>query len=251
MKIKILQWNIWFQERAENILKLIKEINPDIICCQEVTSGSNFNDKRDVSKFIANELGYNYYYSIAHKYEYPLTPKGESNFGGNAIFSKFPMFDEMDFAIVNPEDSSDFPYEKRTCAVSKIKLTGEKFLTIATTHASYNNKFIENEEKIEEIKKLVDFFDKNKSNFVFMGDLNIGPNSKSINLIENSLKHCGPDYSTHTWTTKPFDFMGFKETKLKWRLDYAFASEDVNVISSEVIKTEYSDHLPILLEVEI
>jgi len=37
MKLKILQWNIWFQERAENILKVIKRINPDIICCQEVT----------------------------------------------------------------------------------------------------------------------------------------------------------------------------------------------------------------------
>jgi len=64
MKIKILHWNVWFQERAENILELVKELNPDIICCQETTVGSNFNDKRDVPKFIAEELGYNYNFSF-------------------------------------------------------------------------------------------------------------------------------------------------------------------------------------------
>lgn len=251
MKIKILQWNIWFQERAENILKLIKEINPDIICCQEVTSGSNFNDSRDVAKFIASELGYNYHYSIAHKYEYPITPKGESNFGGNAIFSRFPMFDKEDFPIINPEDSSDFPYERRICAVSKIRISEDKVLTVATAHSSYNNRFIENDEKLEEIGRLVDFFKDNNKSLIFTGDLNIAPESKSIKLIENVLKHCGPDYNEATWTTKPFDFMGFKESELKWRLDYAFASKDVSVVSSKIIKTDYSDHLPILLEVEI
>ena len=251
MRVKILQWNIWFQEKAENIVKLIKRVNPDVICCQEVTSGSKFNGGRDVAKFIANELGYNYYYSIAHKYEYPITPKGESNFGGNAIFSRFSMFDETDFAIVNPEDSNSLPFERRTCAVSKIKLGGGKILTIATTHSSYNNKFVENNDKLEEVKILNDFFEKNKDNFIFTADLNLNPNSKSIKLIEKNLKHCGPDYSKPTWTTKPFDFMGFKEDKLRWRLDYVFASGDVNVISSEILNTDYSDHLPILVEIEV
>lgn len=251
MKIKILQWNIWFQERAENILKLIREINPDIICCQEVTVGSKFNDGRDVAKFISEELGYSYYYSVAHKYEYPITPKGESNFGGNAIFSRFPISNENDFAIVNPEDSSNFPYERRKCVTCKIELSGGKVLNVATAHSSYNNKFVENKEKIEEVKKLVDFFKKNKNNFVFAGDLNIGPDSKSIKLIEKELVHCGPNYSEATWTTKPFSFMGFEETKLKWRLDYVFASKDVGIISSKIIETGYSDHLPILVEVKV
>jgi mRNA deadenylase 3'-5' endonuclease subunit Ccr4 len=40
MKIKVLQWNVWFRERAENLLQIMKKYDPDIICCQEITLGS-------------------------------------------------------------------------------------------------------------------------------------------------------------------------------------------------------------------
>lgn len=251
MRIKILHWNIWYQEKAENIIKVVKQINPDILCFQEVTIGSKFNNKKDVAKFIAKELGYNYNFSEAHKYEFPITPKGESNYGGNAIFSRFPIVKNSNFSIINPQDLSDLPYERRTCAVSEIKINTNKQIKVATSHASYNNKFIENREKIIEIQKLVNFFKQNNKDLIFSADLNITPNSRSVKLIEKVLKHCGPSYEEPTWTTKAFDFMGFKEYKLNWRVDYVFATEDIKVISSNIVKTEYSDHLPIILEIEI
>jgi endonuclease/exonuclease/phosphatase family metal-dependent hydrolase len=34
-------------------------------------------------------------------------------------------------------------------------------------------------------------------------------------------------------------------------LDYIFASKDIKVASSEIVNTDYSDHLPILVELEI
>jgi hypothetical protein len=34
--IKLLHWNILYEEKAENILALVKEIDPDIFCCQEI-----------------------------------------------------------------------------------------------------------------------------------------------------------------------------------------------------------------------
>lgn len=251
MKIRILHWNVWFQEKAENILKEIQKINPDILCLQEITIGSNFNDKKDVGKFLSKRLNYNLNFSNAHKYEYPITPKGESNYGGNAILSRFPIIKNKNFPIINPKDKKHFPYERRTCATSKIKLPNNKEIIIATTHSSYNSKFTENKEKIREIKKLTKFFKKEKRNLIFTGDLNITPNTESIKLIEKYLKNCGPDYKKPSWTTKPFNFMGFEETKLKWRIDYVFASKDINIIDSKIIKTKYSDHLPILTEIEI
>ena len=48
-----------------------------------------------------------------------------------------------------------------------------------------------------------------------------------------------------------FDYKDFKETKLRWRLDYVFASKDIRVIRSKIIKTKFSDHLPILVEFEM
>lgn len=249
MKIRILQWNIWFQENAENILKTIKRIDPDIICCQEATIGSNFNKQKDVPAFISQKLGYNYNFSNSHKYEFPITPKGESNYGGNAIFSRFPIIKNSNFPIINPKDLHG-KYERRTCAVSEIKI-GKKIIKVVTTHSSYNNGFVENKEKIKEIRKIVNFIKKNTKNLIFTGDLNIAPDSKSIGLIQRELVHCGPCYDQPTWTTKPFSFMGFQEKKLKWRLDYIFSTKDIKVVNSKIIKTKYSDHLPILLEIDI
>ena len=250
MKVKILQRNVWFRERAENLLTLIKELNPDIICWQEITIGSWFNDKRDVAQFIAQELGYHYYFSKAHKYEYPFTPLGEVNFWGNAIFSRFPIVESFDFALINSEDIPDYPYERRTCAVAKIQIK-DAVLTVATTHKSYSTAFSEDQDKIDETLKLIELFKNNPKNLIFTGDLNLSPESKSIKMIENELQNCWPDFSQPTWTTKPFSFMGFAEDKLRWRLDYVFASRDIKVLSSEIISTERSDHLPILVKCEI
>ena len=249
MRIKILHWNIWFQERAENILKVVKKINPDICCFQEVTVGSKFNDKRDVAKFIADELKYHYNFSNAHKYEFPITPKGEVNYGGNAIFSRFPIIKSQNFAIINPKDSHKIKYERRTCAVSDIKV-GRKMLKVATTHKSYSGGFKEDKEKINETKKLVGFLKKHPKNLILTGDFNLSPDAKSIKMIGDELKHCGPDYAEPTWTTKPFSFMGFEETKLKWRIDYIFASKNIKILNSKIIKTKFSDHLPIIVEIE-
>lgn len=249
MKVKVLQRNVWFKERAENLVQIMKKYNPDIICCQEVTQGSWFNDKRDVAQFIAQELSYNYFYSRAHKYEYPHTPKWESNFWWNAIFTRFQIKDSFDFALINPDDSQDYPYERRTCAVAKIQ-AWENILTIATAHKSYSSRFSEDEDKIDETKKLINFFKEN-DNIIFTWDLNLTPDTKSIKMIEKELQNCWPDYEQSTWTTKPFSFVWFEETELNWRLDYVFASKNLKVISSEIISTDFSDHLPILVEFDI
>jgi len=68
--------------------------------------------------------------------------------------------------------------------------------------------------------------------------------------LSKHLLHVGPDFKQNTWPTKPFDYHGFKENDLSWRLDYIFATKDVRVKKVEIINTQYSDHLPILLEVE-
>lgn len=97
----------------------------------------------------------------------------------------------------------------------------------------------------------MDFFKNNTNRLIFTGDLNVAPNTESIRQIEKRLVHCGPDYRKPTWTTKPFSYNGFEEDKLRWRLDYAFATKDIKVINSKIIKTKHSDHLPILIEIEI
>ena len=244
MRLKILQWNIWGQEKVENILKLVKKVNSDILCFQELMIGSAYNNKQDVAKIISEKTNFEYNFALAHESD-------DGRILGNGIFSKFRIVKNTNFFIADPKNSNDYSSQGRSCAVSKIKINNKKIITIATTHSSYNNKFIENEAKLNEIKRLVNFFKKNTDRLVFTGDLNVAPNTESIRQIEKYLVHCGPEYQRPTWTTKPFSYKGFEEDKLKWRLDYAFVTKDIKIINSKIIRTKYSDHLPILIEIEV
>src|SRR5207244_425566 len=107
------------------------------------------------------------------------------------------------------------------------------------------------EQKKKEVDNLIEGIKNKKQNYIMMGDLNSLPDSYTISELEKYFVHCGPDYKQNTWTTKPFNYQGFKEDKLRWRVDYVFATKDVKVISSEIIQTNYSDHLPILTTISI
>ena len=83
------------------------------------------------------------------------------------------------------------------------------------------------------------------------GDFNVTENSNLIKNLAHHLQNAGPDYSHKTWTTKPFSYLGFETDKLNYRLDYVFATPDINIVSAKILNTEYSDHLPILIEFKI
>lgn len=244
MNIKILQWNVWYREKVENVIALIQEVDADILCLQELTVGVSSNGGHDVPSAISEATGLECNFAIAHEFK-------DGHVQGNGIFSKFPIAKNSNFFIAKPQGGSDYSSEGRACAVSKVDPGGKKDITIATTHCSYSHKFADSPAKTDEIRKLTEFFASNEERLVFTGDLNLHPDTQGIRMIEGQLDHCGPGYEEPTWTTKPFSYQGFEETQLGWRLDYAFATKDVKIISSKVIETAYSDHLPILLEVEV
>ena len=101
------------------------------------------------------------------------------------------------------------------------------------------------------MERLLDFFEGHRGNFVFPGDLNLGLDSSSLKYIDKYVKNCGPAYDKPTWTTKPFSYNDFEEDEVRWHLEYVFATQDIVVLSSEIIQTNYSDHLPILVEIEV
>ncbi len=82
--MKLLQWNIWYQEDINNILKVVRELNPDIVCLQEVTIGNpGFNRGIDTPVYLAEGLGYYHYYKEALD--------DPNNTLGCAIYSRFPI----------------------------------------------------------------------------------------------------------------------------------------------------------------
>jgi endonuclease/exonuclease/phosphatase family metal-dependent hydrolase len=242
----LLQWNIWFKEDIHNVVQFLKDNPTDIICLQELTKNHPVQSGLDTPAFIAEQLGYNYY----HK-EIPLRDyDGKTILIANGIFSRFPITDSH-FVWIN-ETTGGGGYDDEYRAYVEVTLdVDDKPLHVGTTHMSYTHAFEPTPNKKQETDRLVKELRKHDRNFIFTGDLNAAPDSYTIKAVSSVLQSAGPEFSEKTWTTKPFSYNGFEETELKWRLDYMFTTPDIKVVSSTLLTTDYSDHLPVRVEFEI
>ena len=233
--MQILQWNIWYREDIKNIVEELKRINADVVCIQELSFVGD--DRTSVS--VLNQVYPYIYYEIADTF---LDGRSQCN----AILSKYPFVNKNKCYVQEPGmDKNDYSKEGRIYLEVSIN-KNNKVYNIGTTHLSYTHKFEETDLKDKEVNKLIDII-KNKNNYIFTGDLNTIKTSKYINEIS---KYYNYYETTNTWTTKPFSYNGFEANELDYKLDYVFTSSDINVKNIKVIDTEYSDHLPILCEID-
>lgn len=246
MLIKLLQWNIWYKENYQHILNFLKRINADIICLEEVTTTSLFNDDIDIPEVLAKGLNYNYYYKEAQHW---VLDEDRRNMG-NIILSKFEIKKiHSQFLREKIIDVAGKDFEGRVYIEAGL-LINDKELTVGSTHLSYFQ-FFEIEDGKIEVENLLEILRTKKERFIFAADLNSSPESF---LVSNLLKHfvnAGPDLEINTWTTKPFKKGSFVANDLNWRLDYIFVTPDIEIKKAKVIHTEFSDHLPVLVEFEM
>ena len=170
---------------------------------------------------------------------------------GNAIFSRFPVVTKNHTFIQQPKHNTpDASNEGRVYVEIKINIKN-KILTVGTTHLSYSHKFKITDQRKNEIDALINIIRKQKSHYLFAGDLNSVPGSYATTQLEKLLLHSGPDYNYKSWTTKQFEYEGFKENNLNWRLDYVFNTQDIHVCESKILGCQYSDHLPLQVKIKI
>jgi endonuclease/exonuclease/phosphatase family metal-dependent hydrolase len=243
MHIRLLQWNVWYKEDIEKIGATIKTVNPDIACLQELTIG--FQESHpDTIAYLSAELGD---FASFHE-EMSLVAKPWVLV--NAIFSRFPLGMQRKAWINETIASGEYDDEYRSYIETTLEIEG-KSLKVANVHMSYTKGFIETERKKQETDKLYELIKDHDENFLLLGDLNALPDSFTIETLLKKLENAGPDFNEKTWTTKPFVSEDFEATSLDWRLDYIFKTPDIKVVSAEVVETDASDHLPILITIEI
>jgi endonuclease/exonuclease/phosphatase family metal-dependent hydrolase len=245
MKLSVLQWNVWYQEKADNILRFLQETDADILCLQELTQESFINPGCNLPKEI-ELLGYYSHYKVA------LNTVGKFNRQlGNGIFSKFPVVSSEVFYTQHASDNLIDP-EDRLCLTATLNVNSVH-LTVGTVHLSWTHapEYRNLPSKKAETDRFCEFIKSYDQKFILTGDFNAPAGSYTIQVFDKLLKPAGPDYSQTTWTTKVRDLGFIKFTDRLWRLDYVYATPDVKIVSSRILDTEYSDHLPILVELEI
>lgn len=246
MKLSILQWNIWYLEDIKNVASFLQQNKADIICLQELTIDHPKQTVADTPAYVAEQLGYHYF----HK-ELPIEgTDGNKYMIANGIFSRYPIVDSHFVYVNEPQADGGYADEYRAYVEVTLDVNGKE-VTVGTVHLSYTHHFEPTANKQQESDRLVAELRKHTENFIFTGDLNALPDSYTIDAIAAILQSAGPSFSEKTWTTKPFTYGGFEANTLDWRLDYIFASKDLEVNTTQILTTDYSDHLPVQVSVNI
>ena len=219
--IKILSWNLWWKfenylERQELIFSELLELQPDILCLQEVWAEK---DESQAEK-IASLLNYNYIYGKSFEID-------EVGFG-NAVISRYPI---NEHTIHYMPTKPDFD-EKRLLLHAKIKYN-DLDLNVMCTHLNYKYEHQNiREDQVQFILEYISKLKKTKFPIILCGDFNADPNSDEIRLITGHRKPINQTVLRDAWViTNPYD-QGFtwsnkntyakKTLEFDRRIDYIF-----------------------------
>lgn len=233
-----MSYNIQHGEGEDKVLslpriaKIIYESGAEVAGIQEIdrfySDRSNYEDQ---VKQLSDMLSFNYTYGV--NLDLPSLNGREVNRQyGTAIFSKYPILDYENILLPS------FGAEQRGLLRAKIDIGGTHF-NIYNTHLG-----LDRENRLAQIKEIIKVMSSDKEPHLILGDFNAEPVNQELQYLidKTDLKDVFqevPNASTHN-ANQP--------TK---RIDYIFASSQVKFSNPLVIHANGSDHLPIIVELEV
>jgi len=199
--------NIFFRKTLPNMIDYFMQNRPDILALQEVHN----NPKHGYQFQIIRD-------SLAMFGAFGRNLKIGTGFYGNAIYSRFPF--EMEQNIALPGEA-----EPRGVLQCKLNINSHS-LTLLNTHLGLSKK--ERNKQIDSLSSIVSSL---SGLILLTGDLNTVA-SPVFPQLQDIAKKLGKDDLA---TVFP----------LNRRIDYMYASANVQLVSYEVVKIPFSDHYPL------
>lgn len=226
--IRVLTFNIhhgaWPDDPTvtlETVRDAILATDADIIGLNEVDKFRSRSDDVDQAAWLANEL--DFYYVFGENVVFA----GDGTYG-NAILSRYPINSSTNTLLSSPS------VEQRGLLVADISVHGVD-MRFAVTHLDASVSGTIRETQATEI---VTALGGDPTYTILVGDMNAEPGTTEITTLSNAL--------LDTWAEEGvgdgFTFPGNGPTK---RIDYVFVSEDIFILTVEVIDDTVSDdHFP-------
>lgn len=228
------------------VAALIQEYQPDIVVMQEFRN-QDAGDGRNAMRYISSlcELPHNDFVHLPYHVH------------GAAIFSKYPITgvdtlflpeDEINSGILTTLDTDVGPV-----AVANVHLTSFHIRAIYEhepelagklegIHARATEAISLQQRKIDAILTHLEDF---QHPVIIAGDFNATPHSRIVNQVssvyQDSFLESGDG---NGWSFKVAGPLGI-------RIDYQFASHNLQSVSHQVIKEEISDHFPLLVSYQL
>lgn len=242
--IRVLTYNIHHGEGMdgkvdiERIAKVITDSKADIVALQEVDRGVERTKKIDIMTMLADLTGMTYAFGKNIDYQ-----GGDY---GNGVLTKFPILQEQNLHYKMIRTG-----EQRGLLQLLLEIKGEE-VVFMNTHIDYRE---DNTERISNVKETHAAAEHYAPRPVIVcGDFNDTPESRTITLMKERFIDSWGASDTGSGFSYPTDTP-------KKRIDYIFLSKNtvqnqksfmkLRPVSARVLRTDASDHLPVLVELEL
>lgn len=243
MKISVGSYNIyhgenkWIRiETGDKIIdlketaKTIAALGVDLCGLNEVRNQWGEEGLCNQAEVIARELGWHFYFAKAIN-----IPGGEY---GNALVSKYPIRTARLVPIETLPNERDpsLHYENRVLLVAEIEVEG-KPLTVMVCHFG-----LRPQEKTKAVSIITKEIEGIKTPAVFMGDLNIQPDTAEYAALAAVMTDTLPDPNGEHFT--------FSHQNPKCKIDYIFTNQFCKTLKATIPAVGISDHRPITAVIE-
>jgi endonuclease/exonuclease/phosphatase family metal-dependent hydrolase len=250
MPLKILSINLWNGGYFyDNIIAFIQKEYFDVICMQEVFSDLEIQGEKHYHTLdqYLSILPYQY-----HTFAPAITtikPEGKYQ-SGNAILSKIPLqehetifFDP--YSEINEDEMKDFSSIGRNLQHVSIEVS-EKRLDIFNTQGIWGFDDRDNEKRSRMSHSIIQALD-GYQNAIVTGDFNVGQDTQAISQIEQILVNPFKGQMTTSFNLNIKKGGGFATSVV----DYFFVSPSIKIVHSYSPNEELSDHLTLVVELDV
>lgn len=237
---------------ANQVIGMVREQSPDILCCQEFTGYNSKMTRPQCIEDFAENAGFQYVYY-----------NRKSNYGGNVIFSKYPIAKvtedsgfgkENTYGVMVSVDAGEkgkfhvanmhlLSYNITENEIEVLTNTSERQSSLDTIGKSVLRKLGYGfQRRSKELKTVLDEMPSVDGPIIICGDFNEPPLSYNYRQMQKA------GY-VDTFTKVGFGIKPTYAGKLPLlRIDYIWANEGVKPLDFERYKYKASDHYPIMLD---
>ncbi|MES2645562.1 MAG: endonuclease/exonuclease/phosphatase family protein [Bacteroidota bacterium] len=242
---------------AEKMLKLIEEINPDLVCFQEFGQYDSASEKRDYVKQL-KEQGYKYF--VLSK-DYSRVKIGYTN--GLAIFSKTPLIRTKRIPFANNQESilyADLLFNNDTIRVFAVhfqsfKFSGNDYRDLEKIKNPDDSLYEASLNIYSKMKRA--FRTRARQAGVINPMLNESPYPEILACDMNDVPASYAYWKLKGGRKDAFAEMGFGVGRTfialapTLRIDYIMPNKRFAVNQFHIIQKRYSDHLPIVTDLTL
>lgn len=261
--VRLMTYNVHsFKKYGENndvstktqILKTIKNQNPDIICFQEFFTRRK--GEYDLIDSVKKQLNLKYYYFVptsGNDYEefglaifsrYPIKNKGKIPFGpipGNeSIYADIKVQDKL-FRLYNVHLQSISFQKEDYDYIDKVSKMDPEYKSSRRIAGMLKSAFIRRSEQVKIMKSAMATC---SIPYVIAGDFNDTPASYCVTQITHSLKNAFKEKGSGFGKTYNGAFPNFQ-------IDYIATTKDFDIINHHISKDKLSDHFPVRSDLKL